>query len=92
MNTTEQKLREAIAQMNESAEEKWQNERIIGLDKFKETEEGYEMEISLGKFEPTYHDVVVTPEGWRIKRQSYRNRILNDVMQYVVVPELFGNL
>lgn len=87
-----EKLRDTIANYNKSAESRWENHRIIELSKYAEQDEDtITMTLALGKFERTYHNIEINVQDgiWKIIKQSEPNdKVLDDVMTYVVLPTI----
>lgn len=81
------KLEKAFAELNESANENWEGERLVELVKFEQSDKHYTMTLAIGpRFEVSYHDIEITEEGWTIKKESSHNDNLADIMDYVVMP------
>lgn len=79
-------LKNAIAELNESAEKDWRNDRIIELYDISCDDSCVCIYMAIGKFEHTYHRVKCSNEGWSISDESHPDRVLNDIMEYVVMP------
>lgn len=79
-------LKSAIAELNESAEKDWRNDRIIELGDISFDDSGVNIFFAIGKFSETFHTVKCSTDGWRILDESCPNRVLSDVMEYVVMP------
>lgn len=86
-----EKIKQAIAALNEDAESRWQDERIIEFISLDENpnEPRYLLNIKIGKYNPTFHEVELSPDGWRVKSESEENKYLDDFIAYVVLPIMF---
>lgn len=85
------KLEKAFAELNESAKENWQDDRLVELDKFEESDGHYSLTLAIGEpFARSFHDIEITEEGWRVTKESSHNDLLDDVMSYVVMPIING--
>lgn len=81
------KLEKAFAELNESANENWEEERLVELVKFGHSGDSYALTLAIGpRFEKSYHDIEITEEGWFVKKESSHNDNLADIMDDVVMP------
>lgn len=81
-----EKLNKAVAAYNASAEKEWANEKIVTVWQLEEEGEGWLLNLSIGKFSQSYHNVYITDEGWSVRAESEPNELLDDVMTYIVMP------
>ncbi len=88
---TKEQIDKAFNELNEDANKRWENEKILELCNYKEEEGTTKLTVGIGKFDTTFHDLVVDGDGIEIVRQSAKNRIIEDVITYVLNPIFFGN-
>ena len=79
-----------FADLNEESSKAWADEKHLSFSNIKVDGEAIELDIGIGKWETTYHTVVMDSEGWRVVKQSVHNDILEDVMHYFIMPEFFS--
>lgn len=77
-------------ELNEDANSRWENEKILELCDYKEDGDETRLTIGIGKWDTTFHDLVVDEEDIRIERQSNENPLLEDVITYTLNPIFFG--
>ena len=74
---------------NEDANSRWEDEKILELCNYEEEGETTKLTISIGKWEKTFHDLIVEEEGIELKSESAPNSLLEDVVHYIINPIFF---
>lgn len=87
--TTKGQIIKAFNDLNEDAKSRWEDEKLLELCNFSENSDETKLTVGIGKFEQTFHDLVIDPEGITIKSQSAKNDIIEDVIEYVLKPIFF---
>lgn len=86
-------LREKIIsdfnEYNEDANSRWEDEKILELCNYNEDGETTTLTISIGKWDKTFHDLVVNDEGIELKSESSPNSLLEDAVHYILNPIFF---
>lgn len=88
--TTREQIIKDFNEYNEDANRNWDDEKILQLCNYKEEGDVTKLTISIGKWETTYHDLVVDEEGIEIEKQSADNKLLETVIHYILNPIFFG--
>ena len=88
--TTKEEIEKTFKELNDDANKRWENERILELCNYKEEGDIIKLTVGIGKFDTTYHDIVVDDEGIEVVRQSEKNKIIDDVIHYFLNPIFFG--
>ena len=87
--TTKEQIIKDFQEYNDDANKNWADEKILQLCNYSEEDGVTKLTISIGKWRTTYHDLVVDDEGIQVKQQSAHNRLLEDVIHYVLNPIFF---
>lgn len=84
----EQIIRNKFAELNESASAKWEDNKELSLERYKNENGNIYITIGIGKWNTTYHDVQIDTQSLKyvVIRESKRNAILYDVILYVIMP------
>jgi len=88
--TTKEQIIKDFKEYNEDANRNWANEKILELCNYKKEGDVTKLTIGIGKWDTTYHDLVVDEEGIECKQQSAPNKLLDDVIHYILNPIFFG--
>jgi len=86
--TTKEQIINAFNELNEDANRRWENEKILELCNYKEDGDTTMLTIGIGKWDTTFHDLVIDSEGIEIKQESEKNKLLDDVIE-VIKPFFF---
>lgn len=89
--TTKEQIIDAFNQYNEDANSRWEDEKILKLYNYKETDDRTMLTVGVGKNDTTFHDLVVNDEGISIRQQTGPNPLIDDVIHYILNPIFFGN-
>jgi len=84
--TTKEQIINDFNEYNEDADSRWEDEKILKLCNYREEDDVTYLTISIGKYDTTFHDIVVDSEGIAIKQQSAHNKLLDDVITYILNP------
>lgn len=87
--TTKEKIIQEFQDYNDDANKNWADDKILQLCNYSEENCITKLTVSIGKWKTTYHDLVVDDEGIQVKQQSANNRLLEDVIHYVLNPIFF---
>ena len=87
--TTKEQIIKAFNELNEDANSRWENERILELCNYKEDGDTTTLTVGIGKWDTTFHDLVIDNEGIEIKQQSAKNKLLDDVIE-IIKPYFFA--
>ena len=87
--TTKEQIIKAFNELNEDANSRWENEKILELCSYKEDGDITTLTVGIGKWDTTFHDLVIDNEGIEIKQQSAKNKLLDDVIE-IIKPYFFA--
>lgn len=86
--TTKEQIIKAFNELNKDANSRWENEKILELCSYKEDGDTTMLTVGIGKWDTTFHDLVIDNEGIEIKQQSEKNKLLDDVIE-IIKPYFF---
>lgn len=89
--TTKEQIIKAFNELNEDANSRWENEKILELCNYKEDGDTTTLTVGIGKWDTTFHDLVIDNEGIEIKQQSDNNPLVEDVINHILYPIFFEN-
>jgi len=87
--TTKEQIIKAFNELNEDANSRWEDEKILELCNYKEDGDTTTLTVGIGKWDTTFHDLVIDNEGIEIKQQSEKNKLLDDVIE-IIKPYFFA--
>lgn len=90
--TTKEEIIKTFNELNEDANSRWEDERILELYKYEEEGDVTKLTVGIGKWDTTYHDLVVDGDGIKVVRESETNGLLEDVIHYFLNPIFYGDI
>ena len=87
--TTKEQIIKAFNELNEDANSRWEHEKILELCDYKEDGDTTTLTVGIGKWDTTFHDLVIDNDGIEIKQQSEKNKLLDDVIE-IIKPYFFA--
>lgn len=93
-------LDKAVAELNDDANRRWENDRIIeGGINLSENKDCYILDFGMGKWNPNFFTIEMGKEEeyWRVKQKSLARggrkalEDLESLMQYVIMPIIYGH-
>jgi hypothetical protein len=88
-----EEIKEVFGKLNEEANTKWDDTKILELLKLDTGDEEIFISFSIGKWDmTTFHDVIISlPSGeWNITQQSKHNRLTDVIVGEFILPTIFG--
>ena len=83
----EKKIKQCICELNADADTRWENNRHLELQGWRDKGSSIELDLAIGKFEAALYSITATAEGWEINFSSTDNEesenILEDVMSVI---------
>ena len=74
---------------NEEAKKDWKDERIYTIESFiLNKKEEILITISIGRWDTTFHDIIINDEGWKIIKQSEKNHLLDIIVDNFIIPTI----
>lgn len=83
INTLKEEIKNKTIALNEESAKAWQDDKYLEATiSRKSTDTEIHLDIAVGKWETTYHSIVLSIDGYQIARESEHNPLLDTLVGF----------